>query len=268
MVVGYNVAKHNNLVIGDEIITAHGVADHSIDSLACLFHDHDDESYLDTHDNTPYKVVGILGRDNSAYDNVLFTYIESIWLAHNHTGEVSKDEELVTAIVIRTGNQSAASEITSNFNSKSDYQAVHPTSVMRKLTTNVDLSKQVAFLLCAIILLLSFIIVCIMTMLMLDSLKKEVRTLRIIGLSRNIITRYVIYQSILLGTVSIILSRIFSIGVLYVANMLSTSMGIVLDVRKIYSMEFTIALIILLLCLSPVVLYLNKMYKEVLSNEN
>ncbi|QNO14689.1 hypothetical protein HYG86_07760 [Alkalicella caledoniensis] len=267
VVVGYNVAKNHNLQIGDELITSHGVADHSINSLACLFHDHDDEEYLDSHDNTPYKVVGILGRDNSAYDNALYTSIESIWLAHNHTGALTPEEELVTAIIIRSGNQSAAREITSDFNSKPEYQAVHPTSVMRKLTTNIDLSKQVAFLLCSIILVLAFIIVCIMTMLMLDSLNKEVRTLRFLGLNRGIISKYVVYQVLLLGLFSTILSRLLTIGVVYVANMLSSTMGIVLDLGKVYYLEYIIGLVILALCLSPVFIYLNKMYKEALSNE-
>lgn len=267
VVVGYNVAKSNNLQIGDEIVTAHGMADHSINSLACLFHDHDDDDYLDTHDNTPYTVVGILSKENSAYDNALFTDIESIWLSHNYSGVVTEEEQLVTAIVIRSGNQRAANEITSEFNGKIEYQAVHPTAVMRKLTTNIDLSKQVAFLLCGIILILAFIIVCIMTLLMLDSLKKEVRTLRYIGLNGSIISRYVIYQSLILGLFSIGLSRLLSLGVLYVANLLSSTMGIVLNVNKIYPIEFGIALIILIICLSPVTIYLNKMFKEVLSNE-
>ena len=267
VVVGYNVAKRNNLSIGDTIITSHGMADHSVNSLACLFHDHDDD-YLDSHDDKPYTVVGILGRDNSAYDNALFTDINSIWLAHNYTGVLTPEEELVTAIVIRSGNQRASTELTSEYNSKSDYQAIHPTSVMRKLTTNIDLSKQVAYLLCAIILVLSFIIVCIMTLLMLDSLKKEVRTLRFIGLNRGIITRYVLYQALILALLSIVLSRLLSTGVLYFANMLSSTMGIVLDIGKVYPVEFIIALIILGTCLSPVIFYLNRLFKEVLSNEN
>lgn len=266
VVVGYNVAKKNNLSIGDIIITSHGMADHSINSLACLFHDHDDD-YLDIHDDRPYTVVGILDRDNSAYDNALFTDIESIWLAHNYTGVLTPEEQLVTAIVIRSENQRASTEITSEFNKKSEYQAIHPTAVMRKLTTNIDLSRQVAYLLCAIILILAFIIVCIMTILMLDSLRNEVRTLRFIGLNRSIITRYVFYQTLILALISVIFSRLLSTGVLYFANMLSSTMGIVLDVGKIYSVEFIIVLIILGICLSPVIFYLNRIFKEVLSNE-
>lgn len=267
VVVGHNVARRNNLSIGDTIITSHGVADHSLNSLACLFHDHSNE-HLDIHDDHPYIVVGILGRDNSAYDNVLFTDIKSIWLAHNHTGKLTPEEELVTAIVVRTGNQRASSQITSDFNSRSEYQAIHPTSVMRKLTSNIDLSKQVAYLLCAIILVLAFIIVCIMTLMMLDSLKKEVRTLRFIGLNRGIITKYVLYQTLLLAILSIVFSRLLALGVLYVSNMLSSTMGIVLDTGRVYPVEFIIAAIILGICLSPVIFYLNWLFKGALSNES
>ncbi len=266
VVVGYNVAKRHNLSVGDKIITSHGMADHSINSLACLFHDHDDD-YLEAHDSTPYTVVGILGRDNTAYDNALFTDIESIWLAHSYTGEVSDEDKMVTAIVIRSGSQTLASSITREFNAKSEFQAVHPTSVMRKLTTNIDLSKQVAYLLCIIILILAFIIVCIMTILMLDSLNKEVKTLRFIGLDKGIITKYVVYQSAILALASIVVARAINIGVLYVANLLSSTMGIVLDIRKIYPTEYMVALVILIICLSPALSYLRRIFKEALSNE-
>lgn len=268
VVVGYNVAKRNNLSINDEIISVHGVADHNIGSLACLFHEHDDEGLLEAHDDNPYKVVGILGRDNSAYDNAVFTDIESIWLAHNYTGEITPQEKLVTAILIRSGNQSAANQVTSEFNSKAEYQAVHPTAVMRKLTTNIDLSKQVAFLLCSIILVLAFIIVYIMILLMLNSLKKEIRTLRFIGLSKKMIIKYVIYQNIILSLFSILASIILSKGVLYIANMLSSRMGIVLAINKIYPIEVGISLIMLTISLCPVLIFLNKISKENLSNEN
>lgn len=265
VVVGYNVAERNNLNVGDVIITAHGIAGHHVSSLACLFHSHDDD-YLEMHDDTPYKVVGILGKSNTAYDNALFTDIESIWLAHIHDG--TEYQEKVTAIVIRTGNQVLAGEITREFNDKIQYQAVNPTAVMRSLMTNIDLSKQVAFLLCAIILILAFIIICIMTALMLHSIKKEVKTLRFIGLDRGSILRFIGYQNILMVAISILISVIAGRGVLYVANLLSSTLGIIISPVRYYTSELGIILAVSLLSTFPVILYLKNVLGESLSNES
>lgn len=264
-VVGYNVARRNNLKVGDIIITAHGVAEHHINSLACLFHDHDDDN-LELHDDHPYKVVGILGKSNTAYDNAVFTDIESIWLSHGN--EIGAEyEKKATAIVIRSGNQALAGRIMREFNENSQYQGVNPTSVMRRLTTNIDISKQVAFLLCGVILILAFIIIWIMTVLMLNSIKGEVKTLRFIGLDNSLIGKFILYQNIILAIVGAMVSIIASRGVLYIANMLSSIMGIVIDPGKFYIYELAIMVVVIALCLAPIIAFLRNMFKESLSNE-
>lgn len=269
IVAGYNVARKNNLNVGDVIITAHGVAQHHIGSLACLFHDHNDD-YQELHYDTPYEVVGILGKSNTAYDNALFTQIESIWLAHRYEGIDYTDghDEQVTAILVRSGNQALAGEIIREFNGKIEYQAVNPTSVMRRLMANIDLSKQVAFLLCAIILILAFIIITIMTVMMLNSIRKEVKILRFIGIDGRSIFKYVGYQNVILALTAAVFSLAASRIVLYIANMLSSTMGIVIDPTKYYSLELGIMIGMIFLGTFPVVLYLNNILKESLSNEN
>ncbi|WP_072908377.1 ABC transporter permease [Anaerobranca californiensis] len=269
VVVGYNVAKKYSLKIGDQIITSHGIADHSINSLACLFHSHGEDDGLFEHDDHPYTVVGILNRDYSPFDNGLFTGIESIWLAHNYTGTLSEDEKLVTAIVIRSGNQRAAREVTAEYNEKGEYQAIHPTEILRKLLKNFDLSKQVAFLLSTIIVILALIIVFLMILLMINSIGKEIKILRFIGWSKENITKYILYQGAILSILSFGFSRIFTYVILYFANKLSSSMGLVLNISKIYPLEFLVAFAILLISITPIIFYLNLIYsRELIKGEN
>lgn len=271
IVLGYNVAKSYNLQLGDKLISAHGTALDHINSLACLFHSHDfeDDVYINTHDNTPYVVVGILEKTNTIYDNVLFTDVKSIWEAHRH-GDITTDEyndELVTAILIRSENMPASIEVSNKFNSDSSYQAVHPTSVLRKLTKNLDLSKQIAFLLCGIILTLSFIIVGIMTFLMLDTTKKEVKTLRFLGISGSNIFKYIVNQTVLVSIVSVSSSIILSRAVLFLSNKLSSSMGIVINFNRFYMVEIGVILVVVALCIIPSALYVNYLLGKGLSNE-
>lgn len=72
-VVGYNVAKAQGLEIGEVIYTSHGANGHM----------HDGE-------NQGITVVGILDRTHSAFDNTVFTNIETLWALH---GIGEHDEE-------------------------------------------------------------------------------------------------------------------------------------------------------------------------------
>ncbi|MBQ8299355.1 MAG: ABC transporter permease, partial [Clostridia bacterium] len=65
IVLGYNVAKENNLSVGDKLIGSHGVSESA-----------------HSHENTPYTIVGILEKTHTAYDNTLFTKVDSVWDSH------------------------------------------------------------------------------------------------------------------------------------------------------------------------------------------
>jgi len=66
VVLGSEVARKNNLKLGDEIHSAHGLsADAHI------------------HDEHPFKVVGILSPSNTIVDNLILTNLASVWEVHN-----------------------------------------------------------------------------------------------------------------------------------------------------------------------------------------
>jgi len=75
-VIGASVAKKHGLSIGDKLITSHGLTEGGA-----------------THDNSPLTVVGILSKTNTAYDNVLFTTVETVWASHDHGEDEHHDDE-------------------------------------------------------------------------------------------------------------------------------------------------------------------------------
>ncbi|MBQ7714317.1 MAG: ABC transporter permease [Clostridia bacterium] len=75
-VVGASVAKKNGLKIGDELITSHGLSENG-----------------EKHTANPLKLVGILEETKTAYDNVVFTDIETVWKVHEHHEDEEHEED-------------------------------------------------------------------------------------------------------------------------------------------------------------------------------
>ncbi|UII81299.1 ABC transporter permease [Flagellimonas sp. CMM7] len=76
VVAGINVAQQLGLKIGDSFISSHGLASTGIEA----------------HDEHPFIIKGILKPTGTVVDQLLVTNLESIWLAHDHEDEGSKEE--------------------------------------------------------------------------------------------------------------------------------------------------------------------------------
>lgn len=79
-VIGSEVARKQNLEIGDEFYTAHGLSE---------------EGHV--HDDHPFKIVGILEKSGSVVDNLILCNLESVWdvhgLAHDHDHEHAENDD-------------------------------------------------------------------------------------------------------------------------------------------------------------------------------
>lgn len=276
VVVGSNVAKAYNLEIGSQIVSSHGAGD------AISGHDHSD---------SPYKVVGILKTTNTSYDNAVFTDICNIWSAHsNHDEEEHSDEEHhdheeehsheddlehsdeeehthahnhsdgeVTAILVRSGNLGNANKIIKDFNVEDkDLQAINVTQTLRKLMGNVDISKQIALILSSLVVILAIIIVVIMTYMMQKTYDKDLEILHILGASQGKTIGYLGYQNSILIIVALLISLLSREIVLNLANKVSSSLGIVLAMNKVYSLEYIVLLAIIVFSILPLIFYILK----------
>ncbi|GAA0723585.1 hypothetical protein GCM10009430_27190 [Aquimarina litoralis] len=76
-VVGSQVAKQINLKVGKTFVSSHGLA----------------ESGLETHEEKPFVVTGVLKPTGTIIDNLIITNLESIWEVHEHLDDKDHENE-------------------------------------------------------------------------------------------------------------------------------------------------------------------------------
>ena len=232
--IGAEIAKKFKLSIGDSIIGTHGIGETG-----------------EHHDKNPYTVVGILERTHTAYDNAIFTTTDSVWKAHSHEEEHSHATGDLTAILIKSKNVATAIKLTDELNGKVGIQAVNPSSVLRGLLENIDITENVVYILCAIISIMSIIIIYMITSMLMQDSKKDIILMRMLGLNRKYIFGIMIIQTIIITIIGIIFAFILTrIGLIFINNLTET-MGIIMNYGKVYDGEYIIMAGILIVCLLP-----------------
>ena len=249
-VVGSNIAKYCDLEVGDLIYTSHSA------------------SGTDTH-TQGLTVVGILEESHSSFDNVVFTQIKTLWDMHNH-GEHEEGEEhqhthgTVCAILINTKNPGYAMQLVQEYDGKiitteddDNYtlQAIEPMSIVRDVLNDADDTKYIVFVLCAVILIMNIMIISIITLLNMYHSAKEISLMRLIGISMKKINLLYIIQNSIMGLVSVLLAFGVSRICMSLMNGYVESMGVVLNMYKVYPMEFIILLAVFIISVLPTVIW-------------
>ena len=271
IVIGSNIAKKYNLNVGDDVVAAHGVSE---------------SSHL--HENSPYKVTGILEKTYTVYDDVLFTSPESVWNVHEHhdeedvesfSGEHTEHDENeehdehsehygeYTALLIKTRNPSAALTLIDDVNKLPGVFAVNPSTVLRSLIESIDTTTVIVYVLCAIIAVMSFIIIYMINLMIMQDLRKDIVLMRLLGLKRKIITEIVIIQNALTSLIAMILSFAFTRIALVFANNVTVKMGVVMNYRKVYSGEYVILVAVFVISMIPTIFGLFKVFRKELGDE-
>ncbi len=291
-VVGYEVAKTNGLAIGDKLVTSHG--------LSGTGHE---------HTANPLVVTGILEKTNTAYDNVVFTQIETIWATHSHgeetheenkeqvvggehvdgeehateghfeadvdahdTHETVADEQTeaehdhehgeICAILIKCKTPGHVAELQKSYKANAELLVITPSVVMREVLANVDTSVYIVYVLCVIILIMNICIISVITLLNMYDSKKEIALMRLIGIGMNKINMLYIIQNGLIGFVSTLLAFGCSRLCLLAARSYVSTMGIVLDVSKVFPLEFAIMAVVFVISVLPTVICTVNMSKK------
>lgn len=271
MIIGNNIAKKYNLKVGDDIVAAHGVSESS-----------------HSHENSPYKVTGILEKTYTVYDDVLFTSPESVWNVHEHhdeedvesfSGEHTEHDENeehdehsehygeYTALLIKTRNPSAALTLIDDVNKLPGVLAVNPSTVLRNLMKSIDTTTVIVYVLCAIIAVMSFIIIYMINLMIMQDLRKDIVLMRLLGLKRKIITEIVLIQNALTSLIAMILSFAFTRIALVFANNVTVKMGVVMNYRKVYSGEYVILVAVFVISMIPTIFGLFKVFRKELGDE-
>lgn len=254
-VIGSNVAKYCDIKVGNVIYTSHSA------------------SGTDTHAKG-ITVVGILEETHSSFDNVVFTQIKTLWDVHNHEEDRENDENeggeehhmhsTVCAAIVIAKNPGVAMQIVQDYDGKIytaedgdiyTLQAIEPMSVMRQVLNDADNTKYIVFVLCAVILIMNTMIISIITLLNMYHSVKEISLMRLIGISMKKINLLYIIQNSIMGFASVILAFGVSRLCMLLMNDYVKSMGVVLNMSKVYPMEFIILFAVFVISVLPTLIW-------------
>lgn len=256
-VVGANVAKYNALKVGDVIYTSHSA------------------SSTEKHAQG-LTVVGILSESHSSFDNTVFTQLKTLWEMHDHEEDAHESEEhhahkTVCAVLVNTQNPGYAMQLVNEYDDKiftcedgdsTTLQAIEPMSVVRDVLSDADDTKYIVFVLCAVILVMNIMIISIITLLNMYHSAKEISLMRLIGISMKKINLLYIIQNGIMGLCAVLLAFGVSRGCMLLMNDYVQSMGVVLNISKVYPAEFLILLTVFAISVLPTVLWTFSMSKK------
>ena len=258
VVVGSNIAKYNSLKVGDVIYTSHSA----------------NGSDLHTQGLT---VAGILKQSHSSYDNIVFTQLKTLWEMHEHGDEHEEEEEhhhhagTVCAVLVNTKNPGQAMQLVTEYDGKiltdddgdsTTLQAIEPMSVVRNVLRDADNTKYIVFVLCAVILIMNIMIISIITLLNMYHSAKEISLMRLIGISMEKINLLYIIQNGIMGLCAVALAFAVSRLCMRLMNGYVASMGVVLNMSKVYPLEFIILLSVFLISVLPTVIWTLSMSRK------
>ena len=251
-VVGSNIAKYCDLQVGDLIYTSHSA------------------NGTETHAKG-IEVVGILEESHSSFDNVVFTQLKTLWDMHDHEEEDEHEEEehehshgTVCAVLVNTKNPGYAMQLVQEYDGKiltsedgdsHTLQAIEPMSVVRDVLNDADDTKYIVFVLCAVILVMNIMIISIITLLNMYHSAKEISLMRLIGISMKKINLLYIIQNSMMGLLSVLLAFGVSRLCMLLMNDYVESMGVVLNMSKVYPLEFVILFAVFIISVLPTVIW-------------
>ena len=244
-VVGSSVAQKYSLKIGDKLITSHGLSENG-----------------EKHEATPLKVVGILAPTKTAYDNVVFTDIETVWEIHEHHEEEEHEHEeeeheghaeegTVCAILVRSKTIAASEAIKKELAEDSKILTVTPAEMIREVISNVDLSRKIVYVLCVIILVMNIFVISVITILNMYDSQKDIALMRLIGIGTDKINLLFFLQNGIVGLLATAISFAFSRLCLLFFGGYAASMGIVFDTARVYPLEWVIMAVVFVLSVLP-----------------
>ena len=102
---------------------------------------------------------------------------------------------------------------------------------------------------------MNIMIISIITLLNMYHSAKEISLMRLIGISMKKINLLYIIQNGIMGLASVILAFLTSRACMFMMNDYVESMGVVLDMSKIYPMEFVILLAVFAISVIPTVIW-------------
>jgi len=166
----------------------------------------------------------------------------------------------VTSILIKCTSFQTQMSFAGEYNNTPGLQAVNPSEVMRELINNVDMTRNIVYVLCGIILIMNLFIISIITMLNMYDVKKDIILLRLIGVLKGRIKAIVYIQNLIVAVISSLIGLLLSRILMNVIGVITQNMGIVLDTGKFYDLELLIIALVLVMTFLPIIIAINRIF--------
>ena len=280
-VVGSSVAERCGLKIGDSMVTSHGLTgtghDHAASPLIVTGilakTDTAYDNVIFTHYETVWAVHGLEEEEEpeasvsekaeetaEADASAALSAPSHASVAQNQskdeavqTGEDHVDAESgqVCAILIKSKSFNDYYKLMSYYGENASLLCINPSTVLREVLQQVDLSTQIVYILCAIILLMNIVVVSVITLLNMYDAQKEIALMRLIGIGVRRIAQLYLIQNGLVGLISSLLALLLSHLCLGWMGDFVASRGIVLRTTVIFPMEWAILALVFVLSVLP-----------------
>jgi putative ABC transport system permease protein len=234
--IGRLVADDTGLKIGDTFSSSHGFLD--------------DENL--EHDETSFKVVGILKATGSVIDQLILTPSSSVWESHDHsendhgseesTAEKENDhsepdhehsghlhtneravlldqkEKDITSILVKFKNKTnfQALNMPRNINENTDLQAASPPYEVNRLYSMIGTGTEAIRSLAIIIAIVSAISIFIFLFKSLKERKYELALMRVMGGSKTNLFTMIILEGLILALIGFLVGILLSHGAMEV----------------------------------------------------
>jgi putative ABC transport system permease protein len=213
VVLGANVSEKTKLTIGDQFVGSHGIGSSS-----------------HSHDEHPYRVTGVLKKQNNVLDNLILTSIESVWYTHDESHDHEKfetsvaikgfpetdEEREVTSLLIQYRNPIAAVQLPRMINSKSALQAASPSFEISRLFELLGIGVRLIQGLAIIIIVIAGLGIFIALFNSLKERKYDLAVMRTLGASSFQLFIHIVLEGIILtflgAILGIILGHLFLYG--------------------------------------------------------
>jgi len=233
-VLGSKAAANLGLMIGKRFVPAHGVSK----GLAS-----------DEHD-LPHTVVGILRPSSTAFDNAVFTTLDSVIEIHAEAGSTAEAvqhseadtahtaDEQVTAILVRPVGFIEQNELWQEFYTGTEAQAAFPGrelgSLFDLLNQGQELLRIVGYLAAVMAALTLFLAVYSAT----SARERLLAIMRGLGANRNTVFRIVLFETVLIALLGALVGRLAGYGVaLAIAAQFTAQSAIPITIRYLPQLE-------------------------------
>ncbi len=202
--LGAEVARQNELKIGDEFSSSHGLINDGLDN---------------SHEQK-FKVVGIFKPTGAVIDQLILTSLESIWEVHEtheheegeEHHEEHEEERAITSLLIKYRNRTnfQVLNLPRNINENTNLQAAVPAIEMNRLYAMLEVGEKALRALAVAIMLVSGLSIFISLFNGLKERRYELALMRVMGASRRKLVSLILLEALILAFLGCLIGFLLS----------------------------------------------------------